>query len=337
MGDSSPEPPKVEDPSVTAARQQQYNIGAQAGSNINQITPTGSLQYYQTGVGPNGVPIYTAVQQLSPQQQSLLGYSQLGQGLAGGAGANMLANSFDQYSKPADLSANAGGLVDQQMQRFQSYYKPIFDQQTSQMDNQLRNQGIMPGTPAYEQQMRSVRDSQGNTTNSAMMQFEPQAFAQAQQQYANPMQTAAGLMSLNNPTTSVTGAPGAGLQPANYQAAVASAQQAQMAAYQAQLQQQSAMMGGVATLGSAAIKAAPALMAASDRRLKTDITMIGAMFDGTPIYRYRFIGSPLWQVGLMAQDVQLYAPEAVADVGGVLAVDYKAATERAIEVSHARH
>ena len=71
---------------------------------------------------------------------------------------------------------------------------------------------------------------------------------------------------------------------------------------------------------------------ASDRRVKDDIAQIGELYDGTPIYRFRYKGDPRVSVGLMADDVERYAPEAVVEVAGVKMVDYGAATERAAEM-----
>lgn len=68
----------------------------------------------------------------------------------------------------------------------------------------------------------------------------------------------------------------------------------------------------------------------SDRRLKEDIQQVGAMFDGTPIYRYRYLGDPAMRIGLMADEVEGYAPEAVETVHGFKAVNYEIATARAV-------
>jgi hypothetical protein len=67
----------------------------------------------------------------------------------------------------------------------------------------------------------------------------------------------------------------------------------------------------------------------SDRRLKEDIAQVGTLFDGTPVYRYRYIGHNAFQIGLMAQDVEKTTPEAVVEINGFKAVEYKAATEKA--------
>lgn len=71
----------------------------------------------------------------------------------------------------------------------------------------------------------------------------------------------------------------------------------------------------------------------SDRRAKEDIDQVGALFDGTPVYRFRYKGHPGFQIGLMAQDVQESTPEAVEQIGDYLTVDYKLATDKALKVS----
>ena len=84
--------------------------------------------------------------------------------------------------------------------------------------------------------------------------------------------------------------------------------------------------GGSGSLGSAANM----IKFISDRNAKEDIEEVGQLHDGTPVYRYRYKGQPGFQIGLMAQDVEQYAPEAVGKIGEYKAVDYKLATERSV-------
>lgn len=65
----------------------------------------------------------------------------------------------------------------------------------------------------------------------------------------------------------------------------------------------------------------------SDMRLKEGITRVGTLFDGTPVYGYRYKGAPAYHIGLMAQDVEKSTPHAVVEINGYKAVDYRAATE----------
>jgi hypothetical protein len=73
----------------------------------------------------------------------------------------------------------------------------------------------------------------------------------------------------------------------------------------------------------------------SDRRLKDDISQVGTLFDGTPVYGYRYKGAPAYHIGLMAQDVERINPGAVIEINGYKAVDYRAATEASRKLGEA--
>lgn len=82
--------------------------------------------------------------------------------------------------------------------------------------------------------------------------------------------------------------------------------------------------GMAATAGSAATAAqlGQAAMLMSDRRLKTDVSRIGSLPNGLPVYRYRYVWGGPERVGVMAQDVERVMPEAVVPVGPWKAVNY---------------
>ena len=95
----------------------------------------------------------------------------------------------------------------------------------------------------------------------------------------------------------------------------------QVAAYNAQLQNRggglfNTLIGAGATLGGAAIGKY------SDIRLKKNIVPRGAR-NGHRIYEFSYLGSPARWLGVMAQDVMKYMPQAVMRMAnGFLAVDY---------------
>lgn len=61
----------------------------------------------------------------------------------------------------------------------------------------------------------------------------------------------------------------------------------------------------------------------SDRRLKRDVARIGERPDGLGVYLYRYLWSPLWFIGAMADEVLRLRPEAVVEhPSGYLMVDY---------------
>jgi hypothetical protein len=73
------------------------------------------------------------------------------------------------------------------------------------------------------------------------------------------------------------------------------------------------------------------LLTGSDERIKEDEEQVGALADGTPIYRYRYSEDPSGKmhIGVMAQDIEQDHPDAVAEIGGIKMVEYGAATDDA--------
>jgi len=73
MGKSSA--PSAPDPQQLAQAQMQINqqqaIQNAELNNVNQVGPTGSMTYTQTGTNADGTPIYTQTTSLSPQLQAL--------------------------------------------------------------------------------------------------------------------------------------------------------------------------------------------------------------------------------------------------------------------------
>ena len=121
-----PDPPQPPDPIRTAAGATATNVGTavanQQMNNINQITPQGALTYSQTGTfnwtdpttgSTYNIPLTTATQSLSPDQQNLQSLGMQSQtnlaGLASqqsGQLQNMLATPFS----PAWNTPGAGGM-----------------------------------------------------------------------------------------------------------------------------------------------------------------------------------------------------------------------------------
>jgi len=250
MGDA-PNPPAVTDPNITAANQQNLNTQAgqqsQQGSMVNQATPYGSLTYTQTGVGANGTPIYTASTNLSPAQQALLNTLQGTQKTAGSQAGKLLAGANYGATNPSTAIGNAtSGLTQQAIGQEVSYLQPYFDQQTEQLDNQLRNQGFAPGQPGYDNAMQNLQKSQGATVTGFEANIEPQMFQQATTEYTMPAQLAESLGQFGSPTgPTFQNTPALQIQPANLIGATANAQQAQQQTYQDQMAQYNNMMSGI--------------------------------------------------------------------------------------------
>lgn len=89
----------------------------------------------------------------------------------------------------------------------------------------------------------------------------------------------------------------------------------QLGNYNSQVAQQNSLNS---LLGQGASLAAMYFM--SDERLKTDIIPLGKTEKGFNLYSYKLLGVP--EIGVMAQEVQKTRPDAVAQLGEFLAVDY---------------
>ena len=90
----------------------------------------------------------------------------------------------------------------------------------------------------------------------------------------------------------------------------------------------------IATIGSGVSTLLSFLPMLSDERAKHDKQKVGELYDGQPVYRYKYNGSDRTQIGLMAQQVERRHPEAVGLSGGMKTVDYARATDKAASRGH---
>lgn len=171
----SPSPPPAPDYTGAANATAQGNLeaarAAAAANRVNQYTPYGNLVYsHDAGQGPdNG---WSVTQSLTPAQQQLLdqqnrisialgGLSDQGLGYV----KNAINNSPTMASLPASM-VNAGQTGQEAlMARFQ----PMIEQQNASLRNQLANQGIMEGSEAYQNAMRTQQMSDNDLRSQAAL------------------------------------------------------------------------------------------------------------------------------------------------------------------------
>ena len=63
----------------------------------------------------------------------------------------------------------------------------------------------------------------------------------------------------------------------------------------------------------------------SDIRVKKNISTVGRVDNGLPVYSFQYITGGPQQIGLMAQDVEKINPSAVIEINGIKHVDYSEA------------
>lgn len=346
MGSLSPPDPmaaigsaKVNAAGITSdqtAANLQAGSASQRASMVDQANPYGSVNYTQTGTGPGGVPIYSAKTSLSPEQQQLFNRYMATKGTAGqGAGA-LLSGANYGSQQPGDVigsatSGNTKALMDKQV----AYLQPQFDYEKTKLDTQLRNQGINPGEPAYDQQMAAMQRTHDQTLGSIAANFEGQAYQQAQQNYTLP-ETMAMQMAQFGAHTSPTGdliqTPQANFQAPDYTGAAAVANKQSQDLYNNQYKNYSNLMSGLfgmaTPLAGGAGQALGAggmmsLLALSDEALKDNIVEVGRTPDDIPIKLFSYKGDSDLRLGVMAQDVEKVKPGAVYKTNsGYKAVDY---------------
>lgn len=276
MSFSAPTPP---DPTQTSNTQQTYNTQAAQTQNktnsYNQSGPGGSMTYVADPNSPSGYSLQTSA-------------GAYGTPLLNTA-TNLATNSAGMYSQPADLSATTGATAGLLNNWSQQYLQPIYNQQQSNTDAQLRNQGLAPGTEAYNNAQNLLARNQGDTTNQYLQQNEGQAYGQALQSYQLPLQTEAGLIQAGSPT-GFQQTPNAQVQPANYQGAVQSN-------YQAQLQNYQNTWNNIGKLGTSAVSLAAAPFTGGTSLAGSVAGMFGGN-SGAPITgAYNYGGTAVPQIG----------------------------------------
>lgn len=304
----------------TALTQQQVNM-------INQVTPDGTLTYNKTGessfIDSTGklvtTPTYTATTSLSGQQQAIKDQTDAAS-LNLGTIANQQSSFLKDYlATPfkADTAEAEARLAELGSARLD----PRFAQEDEALRTRLANQGIVEGSAAWNSAMANQNQSKNDAYNQLYLTGRSQALQEAYAERNQPLQEISSLLSgaqvqnpqfTSTPQTSVAGADYIGASANNYNA---------------QLQASNAKMGGLFGLLGTGLTAG---IKYSDRRLKTDVRRVGSLDNGLPVYAYRMIGSPVTEIGLMADEVEDKFPDAVhQQPNGFKMVDYRAATEAA--------
>lgn len=181
-----------------AEEQAKYNQQAQqanlAANRIDQSTPFMNVNYEQTGSDQYGNPTYTAKTTYTPEQQALLEQLQISQQGLGQFGQTLV----DDLSRNPIYNQGVPDFTDMAnplMQRHLAIMNPYFEQQFNKLDSDLRNQGLTPGTPAYDNAVRTLRQTQSESTG----QFANQSIQSVMAQYAQPFDVIKSIMGASMP------------------------------------------------------------------------------------------------------------------------------------------
>lgn len=255
-----PKAPAPPDPKDTSAAQTGTNIGTAIANNsmgmVNQVTPDGSLTYDQTGsysyVDPYtgqsyDLPQYTATTQLSEQGQAIQDQNQ-------GAQLNLasLANERSDFLRDyLPTTEAATDQIDSKLYELGAKrLDPRFAQEEEALRTRLANQGIAPGSEAYNRELAQM----GQTKNDAYNQLVLSGRGQAANEVNMPINQITALLSgsqVSNPNVSMYQPQGAattdvaGLINQNYNQKYNN--------YQSNVSQRNSLLGGLFGLGASAI------------------------------------------------------------------------------------
>lgn len=247
------------------------------------------------------------------------------------------APTIDKFNSARDEVTNA------YMQRLQ----PQMDQQKQALDAQLASQGIELGSKAYTDAQDQLARSQNDQRTAALLsgdqavqnlfqnamaagqlqfnqglagdQFVNQARNQALQEQEflrqEPLNILNALRTGNQASLPTFGNVSAGnnIQAAPIYQATADQYAAAQNAYQNKMANYSSLLGGLGSIGGAAIMA-------SDPSLKSNVELIGVRDDGLGVYRYIIFGRE--EIGVMADEVAIHRPDALGPFVGYTTVNY---------------
>lgn len=236
------------------------------------------------------------------------------QGVAEAMAQGDLFNTAQNTRFGQDMSI-ANLINSQQQQQFgQNAANAAFGNDAAAQDFQQRLQQLQAANQARESTFNQGLAS-GQFNNAA----RSQAIQEADYFKNQPLNMLNALRSGNQTNMPQFGnvSTGAQVQAAPIYAATNDQYQAAMDQYQAQLANRSALMGGLASLGGAAITKF------SDRRLKTGIKKLFTKANGLAVYAYNYLWSPQTEIGYMADEVAKLFPEAIVrHPSGFVMVDY---------------
>lgn len=357
MGKKAPAPPPAPDYAGAAVAQGAANLESARAtarlSNPNTYTPYGTQLVSYDGDIP------TIRQTLTPTAQKTLEAQQgveLSLANLGAKGAQTASNVLDKpfsfggpdvqtsldLSNVAKMPVNAG-MTGQEA--IMSRLEPSLARQRSSTETNLINQGLRPGTEAYDNAINLLGQQETDARTQAVLQglnldiganqqgfgqaleagkfgntAQQQMLAQAIQGRQMPLNEITALMSgsqIQNPQFGAYS--GSTVQPAPIFAGTQAQGAFDQNNYNQQVSQANAATAGLYSLGGAALGAPKGTF--SDRRLKSNIVRLGTHPIGIGIYEYDIFGGR--QIGVMAQELLEVMPDAVHQhSSGYLMVDY---------------
>ena len=207
---------------------------------------------------------------------------------------------------------------------------PQFNNQTSDLETRLQNQGLSVGSEAYQRAMNDLQNSQ----NDALNQAAYNSISAGQTAFSNSLNDSIATADFSNKARQQAVNEVLSLiskSPTGYEVAMdkySIASQAYNDLYNRQRQntadQAARLQNTINSAGQIG-----AAFAASDRRFKENIKPVGKLNNGLTVYLFNYKNDKTPRIGLIAQEVKKIKPDAITeDKSGFLYVRYDIAVEK---------
>lgn len=257
--------PKAPDPMQTAQAQSGMNrdtaISQQQLNMVNQTNPWGSVNYDQSGttsyVDSSGktvtLPSFTQTTTFSPEQQAIFDKSQAAQSNLAGIAQNQSGIVSDTLSNPFAFDNQAA--ADWAYDLGQSRIAPQQQQAQSQLEAQLINRGLRPGSAGWNSELERLGRTQTDQNNQLALTGRSQAFGEALATRNQPLNELTALLSgsqVSNPAAQSGATPQTSVAGVDYSGLVQNDYNQRMSAH-------NAMLGGLFGLAGKATSFIPGM------------------------------------------------------------------------------
>lgn len=223
---STPKPP---DPMATAQAQSGLNtdtaLTQQLVNMTNQVNPWGSVTYDQTGSSSfrdsTGklvtIPQFTQTTQYTPEQQAIFDQTQAAQTNLAGLADDQSAAMRNYLNTP--FTFDNQDAADWSYDLASSRILPQQQQAQQALEAQLTNQGIRPGSAAWNSEMQRLTNANSDQLNQLALNGRSQAFNEALTERNQPINELSALLSssqIANPGTQSSATPQASVGGVDY-------------------------------------------------------------------------------------------------------------------------
>lgn len=253
---NSNKPPPAPDPVATANAQSASNVKTattqQQLNMVDQENPYAKQTYTQTGTWADGTPKYSMSTTLSPEEKAKQDQQWEFDKLTNNLGINQTKKLTGLLDTPFKIDNNAteSRLMDLGRKRLD----PVLAQRRDALETKLYNQGVMPGTEAYDRAMKADTQGQNDAYDQLLLGGRAQAASELTAERNQPINEITALMSggqVNQPSfgstpqTSVANTDVAGITQQAYDNS--------LIPWKQENANRSAMMSGLFSLGGAAL------------------------------------------------------------------------------------